>query len=308
MTANSVLAAQIEVFARQEDLVGEGPIWSVDEQALYWLDIGRKKLFRKAAADTQSRSWALPDYPGCLAELHRGAIAVAVGEGIVRMHLQSGQVDMICASPPRSPRVRFNDGKVDPLGRLWVGTMQNNFDPAGAPIEVERFDGALYRFDSGGMVVTLEEGLGIPNTLAWSPDLAQFYFADSLRGEIYAYDFDAQPGELRNKRVFFAASAPGVPDGSAIDIDGCLWNARWDGGAVVRITPDGKLDRIVPLPVPRPTSCIFGGPALDTLYVTSARNGLDPSMLAESPLSGSVLAVSGLAQGLPVPAMTGVLT
>ena len=163
--------------------------------------------------------------------------------------------------------------------------------------------GVLYRVDCDGAVTILEDGIGIPNTLAWSPDLKRFYFADSLRGQIYVYNFDVLAGEISNKRLYFEDTDLGIPDGSAMDIDGCLWNARWDGSVILRITPSGTIDRVVQLPVPRPTSCIFGGRNLDTLYVTSARHGLSPSQLEPHPFSGCVFAVSGVGQGMPVSPM-----
>jgi L-arabinonolactonase len=292
---------EVEVYCEQTATLGEGPLWSVDEQALYWLDIGRKVLHRKGPSEMRRRSWSLPEYPGCLAELATGTIAIAMGNGLQRLNLEFGAIDLLCAAPHKPPGTRFNDGKVDPRGRFWAGTMQNNFGPHGEPIAIERSDGALYRFDPDGSVHTMEENLGVPNTLAWSPDLARFYFADSLRGQIYAYDFDADSGAARNKRAFFEAPEHGIPDGSAIDSDGCLWNVRWDGAAILRITPHGKLDRLINLPVPRPTSCAFGGPNLDTLYVTSATNGLTAAQREEFPLSGSVFAIAGVGQGVRVP-------
>jgi sugar lactone lactonase YvrE len=295
--------ANVEVYCSEANGLGEGPIWSTAEQTLYWLDIARRTLHRRAPADTETKSWGLPDYPGCLAELSSGEIAVAMGDGIKRIDLKSSAIETLWTAPPRRPGTRFNDGKVDPLGRFWVGTMQNNFGPAGEAIAVERTDGALYRFDANGQAVTIEENVGIANTLAWSPDLKHFYFADSLAGQIYVYNFDADSGAVSNKRVFFAAPQDGAPDGSAMDVDGCLWNARWDGSALLRIAPDGRLDRRIDLPVLRPTSCCFGGPNLDILYVTSSAQGLSAAQLEQFPLSGAVFAIAGLAQGMPVPAL-----
>lgn len=293
---------QWELYARQDNLLGEGPLWSQSEQVLYWIDIGRKKLLRRAFADTATQCWSLPEHPGCLAELTQQAVAIAMGEGLQRFDRQSGVITPLCMAPPRRPGTRFNDGKVDPLGRFWVGTMQNNFGPGGEPRAVERSDGALYRFETDGSSHTVEEDIGIANTLAWSPDMSQFYFADSLRGAIFSYDFHADSGAVSNKRTFFDAPGYGVPDGSAIDSDGCLWNARWDAGVVLRITPRGEIDRTIRLPVLRPTSCAFGGANLDILFVTSARVGLTEAELARYPHSGSVFAIPGLAQGLAVPA------
>jgi sugar lactone lactonase YvrE len=294
----------IEVFSRGNDHVGEGPLWSAIEQSLYWIDIGRKYLYRKGPSDSRPRSWALPDHPGCLAELVPGRIAVAMDDGMQQLDLHSGAIDLLQAAPARRPNTRFNDGKVDPRGRLWVGTMQNNFGPNGSEVSIERFDGALYRFDTDGCVVILEEAVGIANTLAWSPDLTRFYFGDSLKGALFVYDFDADSGEISAKRAFYEVSGTGIPDGSAIDVDGCLWNARWDGGAILKITPQGKLDRTIRVPVPRPTSCAFGGPDLKTLYVTSATDGLNAAQLEHAPLSGSVFEIHGVGQGVAVPPLT----
>jgi len=150
-------------------------------------------------------------------------------------------------------------------------------------------------------VSTIEENLGCGNTLAWSPDQRRFYFADSLENQIYVYDYDADSGEVRNRRPFFTIADCGVPDGSAMDQDGCLWNARCNAGVILRITPEGKVDRKIALPVPRPTSCAFGGPNLDTLFVTSARGLLDAASLIKAPLSGSVFTISGVGKGIAVP-------
>jgi sugar lactone lactonase YvrE len=291
----------IDVFARQRDITGESPLWIAGERALYWLDIGRKLLHRQEAGATSGNSWSLPEYPGCIAELERGAIAVTVGTGLHRLDLESGELELLQAAPLKRSPLRFNDGKVDPKGRLWASTMQNNFGPRGEFIKLERWDGSLFRFNPDGPVDMIEDHLGCANTLAWSPDLARFYFADSMKNCIFVYDFDVDTGTIGNRRVFFDAKNLGVPDGSAMDVDGCLWNVRCNAGAIVRLTPDGRIDRTIALPVPRPTSCAFGGPDLDTLFVTSARRMLDDDALAKAPLSGSVFAIGGLTSGVPIP-------
>ena len=280
------------------------PLWSIRERALYWVDVARKYLYRRGLSDTNVSSWPVHDYPGCIAELAPGAIAVCAGEGVQQLNLDSGSAQLLWPTPPRRPGTRFNDGKVDPQGRLWVGTMQNNFGPDGETVALDRFDGALYRFDVDGRVETIEEDIGIPNTLAWSPDLSRFYFGDSLKSCLFVYDFDGESGTIRNRRTFFDAARLGTPDGSAIDVGGCLWNARWDGSAVLKITPEGKLDQVIAVPVPRPTSCAFGGPDLKTLFVTSATYELTAAQVELFPLSGSVFAIQGAGQGVPVPPVT----
>lgn len=292
-----------EIFARENDVTGESPLWSAREQALFWIDIGTQQLRRKAISDVETRTWALPDRPGCVAELENGELAIAMGEGVHRFDMWGGRFNLLSRVRGKRAATRFNDGKVDPKGRFWVSTMQNNFGPNGERLPLERWDGALFRIDPDCEACLIEGDLGCPNTLAWSPDQRRFYFADSLRDEIYLYDFDRDSGSVINKRLFFSPNGLGLPDGSAIDVDGCLWNARYDAGAVVRITPEGVIDRHIALPVPRPTSCIFGGPRLDILFITSARNGLSRQRLEAVPLSGSVLALVGAAQGLPVSAM-----
>lgn len=275
------------------------------EQALYWLDIVRRRLYRRTANDSLSRRWIMADYPGCLAELiDKGSLAVTMGEGLQKIDLESGVTRLLCKPNARRPNTRFNDGKVDARGRLWVGTMQNNIGPQGENLAIERSDGSLFRFSADASCQEVEQDIGVSNTLAWSPDERRFYFADSVPGCIYVYDYDGESGTIANRRIHFDAPGFGIPDGSAIDIDGCLWNARWDGSSIIKITPDGRVDGKITLPVPRPTSCIFGGPRFETLFVTSARLGLSPAQLEEFPLSGAVFAVEGVARGMPVPPFT----
>src|ERR1700722_6073343 len=217
---------KVDVFAPGDDEIGEGPLWSQADQALYWIDIARKHLRRKRLAEIKSVTWALPDYPGCLAELAPEKIAVAMGEGVQQVNLNTGVTDLLWPAPPRRAGTRFNDGKVDPKGRLWAGTMRNNFGSNADDVPIDRFDGALYRFTGDGRVETIQEEIGIPNTLAWSPDGTRFYFGDSLKERIDVYDFDLESGTLRNRRIFYDAPGHGIPDSSVIAVDGCLCNAR----------------------------------------------------------------------------------
>jgi sugar lactone lactonase YvrE len=171
---------------------------------------------------------------------------------------------------------RCNDAKCDPLGNLWVGTLD-----AG----LRKRQGRLWRIDSSGQATIFLEGIGIANTLAWDTLRGRFYFADSMLGDIYVFDYDMETAEITGQRTFFHHdSAPGRPDGSAIDEDGYLWNARWDGGCVIRISPDGELDRVIEVPTQRPTSCAFGGEDMKTLFITSADDDHDDK-------SGAVLSL-----------------
>jgi sugar lactone lactonase YvrE len=295
-----VRMSRAEIWFQNRHLLAESPLWCAAERALFWVDIGTRALYRSSAGDAAPRSWQLPDYPGGIAEVAAGVVAVAMGEGVHLLDLNSGATHSLASAPHMKPGVRFNDGRVDPRGRFWAGTMQNNFGPSGESIPIERHDGALYRFDGNGDCRLIDSDVGIANTLAWSPDASLLYFADSLRGQIFLFDFDLDTGEARDKRLFFEMPGHGVPDGSAIDADGCLWNARYGAGAVVRITSRGAVDRIVQLPVPLVTSCTFGGRALETLYITSASSGLSEAEFKKAPLSGSVFALEGAGCGMPV--------
>jgi sugar lactone lactonase YvrE len=176
------------------------------------------------------------------------------------------------------PKVRLNDGRADPLGNFWVGSMFNNVAPHGGPTDEHRAsgNGVLFRIAPDGTVTEAVRGIGIANTLCWSPDHRTFYSADTMKNEIRRYRYDARTGDISGEAVHFAGFARGFPDGSAIDREGCLWNARWGGGGIVRIAPDGSTLGFIPVPTANPTTCCFGGPDLKTLFVTSARNDPDP--------------------------------
>ena len=288
-----------DLYAKQNDVLGESPLWSEAEQSLYWIDIGRNVLHRRTAVGHHAE-WVLPARPGCVAEFEDGRLAVTAGDGLYRFSPSVGRARLLVRIKMASD-TRFNEGKVDSRGRLWFGSMQNNFGDHNQPRAVERSIGALHRLDRGNQISLIEEHIGICNAIAWSPDERRFYCADSLLGQIFVYNYDADTGAIQNKRVFFGDTNFGVPDGSAIDIDGCIWNARWGSGQVIRITPTGRVDRRVDIPAPQVTSCAFGGPSLGTLFVTSARFGMDLNELTSAPLSGSVFSIDGLAHGQPVP-------
>ena len=191
------------------------------------------------------------------------------------------------------PLTRSNDGASDALGRFWFGTMQNNFDKNGNDISVKENIGKLYMVDTDKKVSIVEEDLGIPNTIVWSPDNSKFYFTDTLNGNIFKYDFDLENGILSNKS-HFAKFNRGYPDGSTMDTDGCIWNCRYGGSCIVRFDPTGQVDQIVEMPVQNITNCVFGGKDLKTLYVTTASNKVSN----QSDLDGSLFAINLNYQGL----------
>lgn len=284
--------------------LGEGPSWSAAEGALYWTDVPARRIHRWQPATGARRSWDMPEMVTSLALRAKGGLIVAAASGIDFFDPETGRIERFVAPERDKPGNRSNDGKCDRRGRFWYGTMMNNLAPDGSERPITARTGGLYRIDPDGRVTTVEQGLGIANTLAWSPDDRTMYFGDTFEA-IYAYDFDPASGRAANRRVFAKTDGYGHGDGSTIDTEGFLWNARWDGGCLIRWAPDGRIDRVVELPCRRVTSAIFGGPGLDVLYVTTARYGFSEAELAEQPGAGGIFAVETGTRGLPDGAFAG---
>lgn len=265
------------------DILGEGPVWSTREQSLYWVDI-KKPCVRRWTPDTgEQRVWPVTAEIGSMALRSRGGMVLALRDGFALLDLESGEVAPLHDPEPGQLGNRFNDGKCDPQGRFWAGTMD---------CEEKDCLGSLYRLDPDHSCHRMVEGIICSNGLGWSPDGRTMYYTDTWTHRIDAFDFEPATGEVGNRRPF--AEIPegeGGPDGLAVDAEGGVWSARWDGWKVVRHAADGSVDAVVELPVPRPTSCAFGGPDLRDLYITSASTGLDLAALAQAPLSGSVFRV-----------------
>jgi len=183
--------------------------------------------------------------------------------------------------------------------------MQNNVAPDGAYMDIERSTGVLYKVEPDLRIVPMEGGVGISNATCWSPDHRTMYFADTMLGAIHAYDFDLELGGISNKRVFANPDSLGFPDGATVDAEGYVWNARWEGGSLIRFAPDGSIDTVVAIPASRVTCCAFGGDDLDTLYVTTSRLHLTEQELAEQPRAGGVFALKPGVKGLPRPGFAG---
>ncbi|MEQ8780315.1 MAG: SMP-30/gluconolactonase/LRE family protein [Roseibium album] len=282
------------------DQVGESPIWDTETRSLYWVDIIGKSIHHLDTRTSKIRSWDTDDFPTAIALRHTASGAVvALAGGAALFDFESGAVTSF-SSPDPTEGNRLNEGRCDPSGRFWVGSMRTNLNPDGSGREIDQHSGALFRIDPNGSATRLTEfEFGISNTMAWSPDERTFYFGDSLRNVIFAFDYDADTGGLSNRRVLLENYAHGVPDGSAIDDDGCLWNARFGGSRIIRITPDGRIDREIAVPVTNPTSCTFGASDRKTLYVTSAQFTLTETQLQTNPLEGALLATQTDCTGLP---------
>jgi len=264
--------------------LGESPLWSTVESALYWIDIAGRRLHRLADGDPEPRSWDLPAKPGCLASRASGGLIVALATGVHAFDPETGVLTLLVDPEPDQPGNRLNDGAADLASRLWVGSMDD--------AEKSPDAGSLYRIDPDGTCTTMLTGLGISNGIGWSPDGATMYHTDTTTRTISAYDFDAATGTISAGRTF-ATDEDCYPDGLTVDADGYVWSAKWDGWRIVRYAPDGAIDRVLPMPVQRPSCVAFGGPDLDRLYITSARVHLSEHALAAGPLAGTVLVLDG---------------
>jgi len=289
-------------------LLGESPFWHPDEAALYWFDIPGRRLHRFAPAGSAHRQWSFETEPGCCAPLQGGGLLLAMRDGLFRFDTTSGQRTLLAAPPYQPAEERFNDGKADPLGRLWVSTI---FEPRTAP------RAALYRFASDSNAAAGERRLvrmageaTVGNGLAFSSDARTLYWSDTTSHRIFAFDFDLAAGALSRQRVLvqFTPKAEGQPletyggrpDGAAVDAEGALWVAMFEGQRLVRLAADGALLQEWPLPVRCPTMPCFGGPDLRTLFVTTARDKRPADELAAQPLAGQVLSLRVAVPGLPV--------
>lgn len=248
--------------------LGEGPFWDGTQHALYWVDIAGRLACRYVAGRFQQ--WHLPEPVSAFIPTERGDALVTLASGVYRLDTDSPKVALqrFCVADP-TPGNRANEARCDPHGRLWVGSMQNNLDVSGGDLPLTRRSGVLARIDAEGRVTQLLEGQGIVNTLLWPFRADELLCADTLDEVIYRYPLH-DDGSLGPRTVWAAQHERGSPDGSAMDAEGYVWNARWGGSCLLRFAPDGCLDRVVELPVSHPTSCVFGGPGLSTLYVTSA--------------------------------------
>lgn len=286
-----LISSRVDCIVKAQNVLGECTLWCEREQTLWWVDSRAPALYRHDLSLSETRALALPEVIGSFAFRVWGGMVAALRSGLYFLDPVGGALQRIAAPEAGLPENRFNDGRCDRRGRFFAGTMSDvRRDPSGS----------LYRLDTDLACTRVFSGIIVPNSIAWSPDDRRMYFADTYRGRIMAYDYDAHSGALSNERLFVDASShPGKPDGSCVDAEGCLWNAEYGGARVVRYTPDGRIDRVVPVPVSNPTCCCFGGAKLDTLFVSTARQRLSEEQLVKEPLAGSVLAFRPGASGLP---------
>lgn len=274
------MTEEVELVADSRAILGEGPCWHVRSQRLYWVDIDGQRVHEYDPASGQDRSIPAGASVGCLAPRTSGGLLLARKNDFAALDLATQAVTPLVtvAEPPGN---RFNDGRCDPEGRFWAGTMDNDCR-TGA--------GILYRLDADLSLHEMVPGVSISNGLAWSLDGTVLYYVDSPTQCVAAFDYDLVTGGIQDRRVAVTIDPVlGAPDGMTIDAEGMLWIALWDGWSVGRWDPiSGRLLRRIKLPVPRVTACAFGGPDLDDLYITCARQGMDEKAIANAPLSGGL--------------------
>ncbi|HEV2748740.1 MAG TPA: SMP-30/gluconolactonase/LRE family protein [Allosphingosinicella sp.] len=281
-------SASVTCLADVKAVLGEGPVWVEREQALYWTDIRGRRIFRRGAGG-ELDEWATPFRIGSLAPRADGGFVAGAESGFAFIDPAAGSFGLQFDPEPERASNRFNDGKLDRAGRFWAGTMDD--------AETEA-SGALYRLSPGAGPVRVDDGYKVTNGPAFSPDGRLMYHNDSALQITYEFDLDADGG-ASNRRVFLRfGEGDGYPDGMTVDAEGCLWIAFWDGWCVRRFSPAGALLATIEMPVARPTSCTFGGPELDRLFVTSARIGLDDEALAGQPHAGGLFVLEPGVAGL----------
>lgn len=279
------------------DKCGEGAVWVADEGAVYWTDINRFLIHRYDLSGNALRSWFFDEPVVAISLTTRpGQMLVALASRLIFWWPATDRRGDFGFHLPGSPQVRFNDGRSDPQGNFWVGSMKNNVLPDGELGEAGPGEGVLYRVDPAGTVTEWRRDLGISNTLCWSPDARRFYFADTLANVIRVYDYEAATGAISNEQPFLTGFARGAPDGSAIDSEGYLWNCRFGGGCIVRMATDGHIDRVLEMPVQNITTCTFGGPDLKTLFITTASIVSPPGNRLAGSLFAVDVAVPGMAE------------
>lgn len=286
------------VDARAE--LGEGTLWDPKAGVLWWIDIWKKLIHRYDPATGEDRTWATPEYLGCLGLRAQGGLVLTMADGFHFFDPDSGVFTPIVDPEADMPTTRFNDGKPDRQGRFWSGSM---FEVPGRPVE---FVGSLYRLDTDLSAHRMIEGVGCSNGLAWSPDSRTMYFSDSHSGRVDAYDFDAATGDIENRRTFIDMTvAGGVADGATVDAEGCYWVTIPVTSKVCRYDPDGRLMTTIVLPTDLPTCCEFGGSDLDILYVTTAVLRRPDSHFAGQRNPGGLFAIDAGVRGLTLPAFAG---
>ncbi|XP_026788925.2 regucalcin [Pangasianodon hypophthalmus] len=289
---------KVECVVKEQNEIGEGPVWEEKDATLLYVDIYGPKISRWSSLTNQIESMHTETYVGCVVPRRSGGYVIGEGTRFAAVDWEKRAITTIANVDTGKSNTRFNDGKVDPAGRFFAGTMAIEVRPA----ELERKQGSLYSLHPDHSVVKHFDQVDLSNGLDWSPDHRFFYYIDSLTYMVEAFDYDIHTGGLANRRMVYRLEKDeGIPDGMCIDAEGKIWLACYSGGRVVRIDPQtGTRLQTVKLPVAKITSCCFGGKDYTDLFVTSAYKGMDEESLAKQPQAGCIFKVTGLGvKGIP---------
>jgi sugar lactone lactonase YvrE len=270
--------------------LGEGTVWDENRQLLYWVDIYNHRVHQFEPSTGNDVVFEVGAEVSCVALEGFDHLILGLRDRIAFLDIPTGEVFSLVSVEAENPKSRLNDGKCDPAGRVWVGTMSEDDQPVAN----------LYRFDPDGSLHLMETGLTISNGLGWSPDQTLFYLTDTPTQKIYVYDYDVVTGSIGNRRVHVDLQGESFfPDGLAIDSEGYIWSAMWNGWCVIRFDPEGREVLRVPMPVPCPTNCVFGGEDLSDLYITTASIGLSQPEIQKAFYSGDVFRLKTDVVGMP---------
>lgn len=282
------MQAQLVVDCRNQH--GEGVFWSPSDGMVWWTDIEGRALWSYEPASGDTARHEMAERVCCFAPRARGGLIVAFADRVSLVDLATGEETLITHFERGNPETRLNDGRTDRVGRLIVGGMNEGSGAANS---------SVLSIDTDLKVRTLFDGVSCANSTCFSPDGSVMYFADTPDREIVAFDYDQATGTVSNRRLHCSfAAEPGLPDGSCVDAEGGVWNAEWEGRRVVRVAPDGSIDRVIDVPVWKPTCCAFGGPDLDTLFITTSRLMSGEEALRKEPESGGLFAVKPGVRGV----------
>jgi sugar lactone lactonase YvrE len=286
---------EAELFVDARARLGEGPVWDARSGRLIWVDIEGAALHSTHPETGETTTMPMPSPIGIAVPRQSGGFVAALEDGFYAIDVDGG-TELIAEIDNRARGLRFNDGACDPAGRFLAGTMAYDFKPGA---------GSLYRLEPDLSVSRLIDSVTISNGLGWSPDGGTMYYVDTPTKRIDAFDYDVESGAISRRRPFVDIEGEGRGDGLCVDVDGAVWVALWPGWSVRRYLADGTLDVILPLPVAEVSSCVFGGPSLDELFITTAWSTLSDEQRAEQPLAGSLFRASVGTRGIPRASFSG---
>ena len=285
------MSSDVTLLVDAHALVGEGPIWDDKKGVLYWVDIMSSMLYEYNPATGVNRGYNVGQHVGTIVPRASGGVMLAVYDGFAAFDPASGALTLIADPEADLPNNRFNDGKCDPAGRFWAGTMAYSNQTT---------QGSLYRLDPDLSVHKMLGNIGIANGIVWSLDNKTMYYIDSVANTVRAFDYELATGNISNERVVIRTDGLGLPDGMAIDAEGMLWVAHFGGACVRRWNPyTGQVIGVIEMPASQITACAFGGPDLSTLYITSAAIGLDDAALQREPHAGGLFMATPGVKGVP---------